>query len=133
MKMVSILIISYPTTLLQLSIMRYLKGLQICNERDELITMIPESILLEHYVSLRLALRRYAVIMLRWFRYLCITSLSMYAFHQFLILKMVSLAYQETDMMLLYSNTPQWCDRIHYTAYKSIKERDKFHKMNSQS
>ena len=42
----------------QNSLMHYLKELQVCSGRDRLIAMIPESIKLEHYVSLRLVLRR---------------------------------------------------------------------------
>lgn len=38
---------------------QYLKDLNIWNDQDELVQLLPEDICIEHYVSFRLLLRRY--------------------------------------------------------------------------
>ena len=47
-----------PSTI-QRSLTKYLKKLQVCDTDSKLLSAIPAGILLEHYVSLRLFLRRY--------------------------------------------------------------------------
>ena len=43
--------------MLQRSLTKYLKNLQVC-DTSKLLSAIPDGVLLEHYVSLRLFLRR---------------------------------------------------------------------------
>ena len=43
---------------LQQSIVKYLKSLQILSIEDKFVSMIPETVRLEHYVALRLVLRK---------------------------------------------------------------------------
>ncbi len=43
----------------QRSITSYLKKLQVCDTESKLLSAIPDGLFLEHYVSLRLLLRRY--------------------------------------------------------------------------
>lgn len=44
--------------IIQRSITKYLKNLQVCDSESKLLSAIPDGVLLEHYVSLRLFLRK---------------------------------------------------------------------------
>lgn len=53
----------------QKPILRFLKKLNVCNNMDTLQGMIPETVKLENYVTLRLALRRLVAL------YLCVVHI----------------------------------------------------------